>query len=58
MLSRVDELTSQQNHLCEEFKLRQDYMRKMISDGEFVEQIIREKTGLSKQNEIIFKFGD
>ncbi|MDR0715385.1 MAG: septum formation initiator family protein [Puniceicoccales bacterium] len=58
MLSRIDELTSQQNRLCEEFELKQDYMRKMISDGEFVEQIIREKTGLSKQNEIIFKFGD
>ncbi|MDR1256046.1 MAG: septum formation initiator family protein [Puniceicoccales bacterium] len=58
MLSRIEVLTERQKHLCDEFALKQDYMRQMISSDEFVEQIIREKIGLSKQNEVIFKFED
>ncbi|MDR2435900.1 MAG: septum formation initiator family protein [Puniceicoccales bacterium] len=58
MLSRIEELTNRRKHLSDEFTLKQDYMRKIANDGEFVEQLIREKTGFSKQNEIIFRFED
>jgi cell division protein FtsB len=58
LLNRIEKLTDQLRCLSDEFELKQDYMRRIISDEEFVEQIIREKTGLSKQNEIIFKFGN
>jgi cell division protein FtsB len=58
MLNRMESLTGQLEKLSSEFELKQDYMRRMISDEEFVEQIIREKTGLSKRNEVIFKFGN
>ncbi|MDR3274283.1 MAG: hypothetical protein LBS87_03065 [Puniceicoccales bacterium] len=58
MLSRIEELAERQKRLSNEFELKQDYMRRMISDGDFIDQIIREKTGLSKRNEVIFKFGD
>jgi cell division protein FtsB len=58
MLSRIEELTEKQKHLSNESELKQDYMRRMISDRDFIDQIIREKTGLSKRNEVIFKFGD
>jgi cell division protein FtsB len=58
MLRRVEELTGRQKHLFNEFELKQDHMRKIISDGGFVEQLIREKTGFSKKNEMIFKFED
>ncbi len=51
-------LNVQENKLIEEFKLKQDYMRKMICDKNFIEQIIHEKTGLCKPNEIIVKFED
>lgn len=53
---KVEELTVQEKQLCDKFRLKQDYMRKMISDNNFIEQMVREKTGLSKPNEVIFKF--
>ncbi|MDR2721125.1 MAG: hypothetical protein LBB15_02445 [Puniceicoccales bacterium] len=56
MLSHMEELTARQKHLSDEFELKQDYMRQMVNDGEFVDQLIREKTGFSKRNETIFKF--
>jgi cell division protein FtsB len=52
----MEKLTKRLGQLSDEFKLKQDYMRRIISDEEFVEQIIREKTGFSKWNEVIFKF--
>ncbi len=55
---RIEELTIKEEQLKDKFQLKQDYMRKMISDADFIEQIIRQKTGLSKPNEIIFKFDD
>jgi cell division protein FtsB len=56
LLRQIEELTDRKKRLSDEFELKQDYMRKMISDGEFVDQIIRDITGFSRQNEVIFKF--
>ncbi|MDE6431793.1 MAG: septum formation initiator family protein [Opitutales bacterium] len=55
---KAEELAAQDKKLNTEFQLKQDYMRKMISDSDVIEQTIREKTGLSKPNEVIFKFED
>ena len=55
---KIEELTVKSDRLLNEFGLKQDYMRKIISDERISDMIIREKTGLSKANEIIFKFTD
>lgn len=55
---KVEILSAQESQLRATLQLKQDYMRKMICDSRVVDQVIREKTGLSKANEVIFKFDD
>ncbi len=55
---KVGQLADQEKQLNADFQLKQDYMRKMISDQDVIERTIREKTGLSKPNEVIIKFDD
>lgn len=55
---KIKNLCAKEETLRSEFQLKQDYMRKMISDSAVIEHVIREKTGLSKPNEVIFEFDD
>ncbi|MDR1457791.1 MAG: hypothetical protein LBI47_03025 [Puniceicoccales bacterium] len=41
-----------------QFILKQDHMRKMLTDKDFMEQITHQKTGYIKDKETVFKFED
>ncbi|MDR2778760.1 MAG: hypothetical protein LBB16_00520 [Puniceicoccales bacterium] len=41
-----------------QFILKQDHMRKMLTDKDFMEQMAREKAGYIKNKETVFKFED
>ncbi|MDR1173579.1 MAG: hypothetical protein LBK24_02175 [Puniceicoccales bacterium] len=41
-----------------QFILKQDHMRKMLTDKDFMEQVTHQKTGYIKDKETVFKFED
>ncbi|MDR1233229.1 MAG: hypothetical protein LBJ75_03140 [Puniceicoccales bacterium] len=41
-----------------QFILKQDHMRKMLTDKDFMEQVTHQKTGYTKDKETVFKFED
>ncbi|MDR2432691.1 MAG: hypothetical protein LBD34_02975 [Puniceicoccales bacterium] len=41
-----------------QFVLKQDHMRKMLTDKDFMKQITHQKTGYIKGKETVFKFED
>lgn len=53
--ARVDEDTRFQEQLLKHLKTKQE---KLVNDPRFVERIAREKLGLSKPGETIYKFSD
>jgi cell division protein FtsB len=53
---RLNFLAEKNKNVADEFVLKQDHMRKMLTDENFVEQIIRQKEGYVKQKEMVFRF--
>ncbi|MDR1890904.1 MAG: hypothetical protein LBQ23_01830 [Puniceicoccales bacterium] len=41
-----------------QFILKQDHMRKMLTDKDFMKQVTRQKTGYIENKETVFKFED
>jgi cell division protein FtsB len=58
LLGRLEILEKKKQETDNQFVLKQDFMRKMLTDKDFVEQVIRRKEGYIKRTETVFKFGD
>lgn len=48
----VKELETRQNEL----EHRQEYLRLVVEDPEFIERVVRDKLGFARQGETIFRF--
>jgi cell division protein FtsB len=55
---RLNYLSERSCEAEKQFALKQDHMRKMLTDSDFVESVVRQREGYIKQNEMVFKFED
>jgi hypothetical protein len=53
---RLNDLFEKRQVSENQFILKQDHMRKMLVDKDFMEQIIHQKTGYIKDKKTVFKF--
>jgi hypothetical protein len=51
-------LAARHGRVKDDFILRQDHMRRMLTDGDFMKQIVRKKVGYIGSRETVFKFED
>ena len=51
------ELTAQLEAKQAELRQRQEYLRMVLDDPEFIDRVIREKLGFAKPSEKVFRFG-
>ncbi|MDR1401721.1 MAG: hypothetical protein LBI81_02060 [Puniceicoccales bacterium] len=58
LLRRINLLLEKNNEVKNEFVLKQDHMRKMLTDRNFMNQVVRQKEGYIKPKEKLFKFED
>ena len=58
MNHQLQDLQAKHTEISEEFLTKQAYMRKLLTDQAFMQQIIREKEGYISSKESIFKFED
>ena len=58
MNHQLQDLRTKHTEVSESFLTKQAYMRKLLTDQAFVQQIIREKEGYIGSKESIFKFED
>ena len=58
MNHQLQDLQAKHTEIAEEFLTKQAYMRKLLTDQAFMQQIIREKEGYIGSKESIFKFED
>ena len=55
---RVNPLLEKNREAEKQFVLKQEYMRKMLTNKDFMEQVVREKAGYIGQKKKVFKFED
>lgn len=51
------ELTVQLEAKQAELRARQEYLRMVLDDPEFIDRVIREKLGFAKPSERVYRFG-
>ena len=54
---REVELTAQLEAKQAELRQRQEYLRMVLDDPEFIDRVIREKLGFARPSEKVFRFG-
>jgi hypothetical protein len=58
LLAKMNFLLEKNEELGNAFVLKQDHMRKMLTDRDFIEQVICQKEGYIKPTGTILKFED
>ena len=54
---REAELTVQLDQKQAELRQRQEYLRMVLDDPDFIDRVIREKLGFTKPTEKVYRFG-
>ncbi|MDR2776700.1 MAG: hypothetical protein LBB17_01475 [Puniceicoccales bacterium] len=55
---KLNSLIEKKQNAEDQFVLKQDHMRKMLTDKDFMEQVTHQKTGYIKDKETVVKFED
>jgi cell division protein FtsB len=58
LLRRIDSFSAESENIKNQFILKQDHMRKMLTDSDLLNQMVRQKEGYIKPREKLFKFED
>jgi hypothetical protein len=58
LLRRLDALIEKNKEIDGQFVLKQDHMRKILTDRDFIERVIRQREGYIKRTETVFRFED